>query len=281
MILSDKTVLITGATGGIGSALAATFVNRGARVVLVARDASQVAALAKRIGEQGEAVGVTADLSTPGGRMRVVEAATAHNIDILVNNAGISAFGEFQTTPESTVESIMQTNAIAPMLITRSLLPHLNTRSHAMVVNIGSTFGAIGFPGYAAYCASKHALRGFSEALARELRDSSVDVLYVSPRATATGMNCIDASKLNDALGTSVDQPETVATTIVHAIEHDARRTQLGWPERLQVMLNTTMPSLVDRALQAKLSTIRQYLQRAQLQPTLKETKSNTYVENL
>ena len=117
---------------------------------------------------------------------------------------------------------------------------------------VGSTFGAIGFPHFASYSASKFALRGLSEALRRELSDAGVRVSYVSPRATDTAMNSAAVRELQAMTGARVDDPLKVAKAIVAAVQAGSRERQLGWPERLFVRLNALMPRLVDKALVQK-----------------------------
>ena len=128
------------------------------------------------------------------------------------------------------------------------------------LVLVGSTFGSIGFPGYTAYCASKFGLRGFSEALRRELADTPVQVVYVAPRATATAMNPAPVNELNRALGNAMDAPEAVAAQILQAMEKDERRRFLGWPEKLFVVINGILPKLVDKAMLKQLPVIRRFL---------------------
>ena len=153
-------------------------------------------------------------------------------------------------------------NVGAPICLTKPLLPLLKQATSAMVVNVGSTYGSIGYPGYASYCATKFALRGFSEALRRELADTRVSVLYVAPRATRTSMNSPAAQALNDALKSNVDDPQTVAA-VIHAIAGDRRDLYLGWPERFFVRLNSLLPNLVDRGLRKQLPLIRSLSQKS------------------
>jgi short-subunit dehydrogenase len=127
-------------------------------------------------------------------------------------------------------------------------------------VFVGSTFGSIGFPGYTAYCASKFGLRGFSEALRRELADTPVQVIYVAPRATATAMNPEAVNELNQALGNTMDPPEKVAGAILEAMQKDEKRRFLGWPEKLFVVINGVLPRIVDKAMLKQLPVIRRFL---------------------
>ena len=103
-------------------------------------------------------------------------------------------------------------------------------------------------PYAAAYAASKFALRGFSEALRREMADTGVGVLYVAPRATRTSMNSAQAVALNSALKVAMDPPESVADAVLRAIELDRSELYLGWPEKFFVRLNGLLPSEIGRA---------------------------------
>jgi short-subunit dehydrogenase len=127
-------------------------------------------------------------------------------------------------------------------------------------VFVGSTFGSIGYPGYSAYCATKFGLRGFTEALRRELADSLVQVMYFAPRATATAMNPESVTQLNRALGNAMDPPDQVAAQLIAAMKRDQRRCFLGWPEKLLVAINGVLPRLVDRAMLKQLPVIRRFL---------------------
>ena len=129
------------------------------------------------------------------------------------------------------------------------MLPHFVGRRAGHVVNVGSILGSVALPHFAAYCASKFALRGFSEALRRELAATGVRVTYVAPRTTATAMNNATVRKLFAATKAAIDTPEDVATGIVAAIEQQRKDVYFGWPESLIVRLNGILPRLVDRAL--------------------------------
>jgi short-subunit dehydrogenase len=132
-------------------------------------------------------------------------------------------------------------------------------RPQAWIVNVGSIFGYLGYPGHAAYSASKFALRGFSEALRRELADGPVRVLYFAPRATRTAMNGAGLVALNRELGVAMDDPAAVAQSLMRLLRRPARERLLGMPERLFARVNQLLPGLVDRALRRQLSTIRRH----------------------
>lgn len=255
MRLPDARVVLTGASGGIGLAIAAALCANGARVLAVARHADPLQPLLQEYPAQLTWMG--ADLTFLVDRRKVLNAAQAlGGANLLINAAGVNHFAMFEQLDDSDINAMLAVNISAPMCLTRLLLPLLKQADSAMVVNVGSTYGSIGYPGYAAYCASKFALRGFSEALRRELADTRVNVLYVAPRATRTPMNSPAAQALNVALKANVDDPKTVASAVIHAIAGDRRDLYLGWQERFFVRLNNLLPHLVDRGLRKQLPLI-------------------------
>jgi short-subunit dehydrogenase len=121
---------------------------------------------------------------------------------------------------------------------------------------VGSAFGSIGHPGFTGYCATKFGLRGFTEALQRELADSGIQVKYFAPRATETTINSSDVVQLNQQLGNSMDSPKWVAEQLMKQLKSNELRRFLGWPERIFVRLNGVFPALVDMGLKSKLTLI-------------------------
>ncbi|AVU77492.1 SDR family oxidoreductase [Pseudomonas sp. Fig-3] len=256
MRLCDARIVLTGASGGIGLAIAQALCASGARVLAVARHREALEPLIERYPQQLYWVG--ADLTVPGDRRKVLAAAEAlGGINLLINAAGVNHFAMLEQLEDSEIDAMLALNISAPICLSKLLLPLLKQAASAMVVNVGSTYGSIGYPGYASYCASKFALRGFSEALRRELADTRVGVLYVAPRATRTSMNSPAAQALNQALKANVDDPHAVASAVIHAITGDRRELYLGWPERFFVGLNSLLPNLVDRGLRKQLPLVR------------------------
>ena len=180
-------------------------------------------------------------------------------VSLLILGAADSRFGLFEDSSAADVQAQVATNLVAPMLLVRALLPTLLRLPAAGVVGIGSTFGSLGYPGFAAYSASKFGLRGFLEALAREHADTALRVQYLSPRATRTALNGAAVDAMNAELGVAVDDADAVARALVEAIEAGTRRRQLGWPERLFARLNGLFPELVDRALAKQLPIVRRF----------------------
>jgi short-subunit dehydrogenase len=244
--------VLTGASGGIGRAMAAALAPHCDSLVLVGRDAARLSSLPKN------ATIVSADLTTADGRDTVAFASP--NVNLLVNNAGVSEFTSFAGQSDAAIERILATNALAPMQLTRRLLPSLLAQPAACIVNVGSIMGYLGYPGCAAYSASKFALRGFSEALRRELADTRVKVMVLAPRTTRTAMNSRALDALNAELGNACDGPERVAKTLLHLLEHPVKERLIGMPEALFARINQLAPSLVDRALRRQLPQIRRHL---------------------
>ena len=258
MRLPDCVVVLTGASGGIGLALSEQLCGAGARVLAVSRHLGKLAQLMNRYPRQLR--WQAADLRTREGRADVLAAARAMGgVNVLVNAAGINRFALLEQLDEVALDELLDINLKAAMHLTRACLPLLREQPQALVVNVGSIYGSIGYPGYAAYCASKFALRGFSEALRRELADTAVNVLYAAPRATRTGMNSSAATALNQALKVGVDQPEDVARAVLAAVQAERSELYLGWPEKLFVRVNGMLPGVIDRALRKQLPLIRRY----------------------
>ena len=260
MKLNHARILLTGASGGLGRALARALVDEGADILLAGRDPARLQAMLSSIGSAGSQVEtVIADLDQTEGVERVADAARAFGINVLINNAGINAFGLFSQQDWRTVAGVLETNLLAPIRITHSLLPLLEGRGEAAIVNIGSTFGSLPFPGFAAYSTAKAGLKGFSQALRRELADSRVKVVFVAPRAIETPLNTSAVNALNQALGSKSDTTESVARQIVAALREDKSEVHFGFPERLFAWLNGWAPSLIDKALRTKLPIVKHH----------------------
>jgi short-subunit dehydrogenase len=252
MKISDSTILITGASGGIGGAIARQLAQRGATLILINRDSDKLAAFAAELrASGGKVIPLAGDLATPGEPARLVQAALdqAGTVDILVNCAGVQNFGFFAEESAADTATLFNINTIAPIALTNALLPHLLKKGKGQIVNLGSIFGSIGFPCFASYSASKFALRGFSEALRRELAGSGIGVTYVAPRFTRTAFNRNAVTRMANALKMNQDEPESVAASVIAAIEHNDRERYLGWPEKLFVRINSILPRLVDPSL--------------------------------
>jgi short-subunit dehydrogenase len=255
------TALLTGASGGIGAAIAAAVLRSGGRVIATGRDKQALHTLQATLDPTGQSMlCVPADVTEDDDRQRLADVARTWRggIDVLINNAGAAEFGLFAEERPADIEHVFAVNALAPMQLCRTLLPHLQRRPTAHIVNIGSVFGSIAYAGHATYSASKFALRGFSEALRRELADTAVRVHYLAPRATRTSFNTAAVDELNRRLDVACDSPDRVADAVMEMLRKNQAEAVIGWPEKFFARLNSVWPRVVDRALAKQLSTIRQ-----------------------
>lgn len=263
MRIENKRILLTGAAGGIGSQLAIALAKKGAKLALMGRNANSLALLFDELGPfNANAKMIVGDLSNPDFPVQAVAEAYQRlgGLDVLISNAGILDFTTFESQSPARISSLMQINAIAPMLLAHAALPIFKAQNEGAIVHIGSMYGSIGFPHYASYSASKFAVRGFSQALRRELVDTGIHVLYVAPRATGTRMNNAVSVEWMKRQGTAMDSPELVANKIVHAMERDQQETFIGQPESFFARLNSVLPRLVDVGLRKQTREARSFL---------------------
>ena len=240
MKAADARVLLTGARGGIGQAMARTLSAAGAAVMGVGRAAEPPAAAAPGMRW------LQADLTTAQGLADVTAAAEAWGANVVIHAAGVPAFGPLTSEPPSRLDEVLRTNLLAPMLLTRQLLPQLLRQPQAQIVFVGSALGRIGLPGFSVYGASKAGLHGFAEALRRELGDSSVRIQLLGPRSTRTAFNDAAVEAYNRATNAAMDPPEVVAEALLRLIESEAADRFIGFPERLGVRLNGLLGALLD-----------------------------------
>lgn len=243
-------VLVTGGGTGIGRALVLEAARRGMKVALCGRRRAPLEETAAALPEGAAPLLIEADITVASDRARVVAriADAWGALDVLVNNAGVVTGGAADGLGDDALEELFRTNVLAPMALTRDLAPLLAAARPSRVVNVGSMFGDIAYPGFAAYSASKFALRGFSDALRREWRPRGIGVTYAAPRATRTAA----ATAFQDliaASGMSLDDPERVAAAIWRAVERGRDDAYPLGLERLFVLVQRLAPKLIDRAL--------------------------------
>ena len=251
MNLEGKVVLLTGATSGIGYKTAKSLALQKAHLILIGRKEEDLKRIQKELSGKASSVAyLTADLSHLDGLTDLVEKAlTIHgHIDVLINNAGIISFKYIENESLEDIELLYRTNVLAPIRLTTLLVPHLKARDEAQVVNIGSIFGSISYAYFSVYSSSKFAIRGFSEALRRELQDTSIQVLYVAPRATRTKLASL-FGKMAEKTNMKLDPPDLVAQKIISSMIKEKKDSYLGFPECFFVRLNSIFPRLVDNAL--------------------------------
>ena len=209
--LSGARIAVVGASGALGSLIVAELAGRGARLLVVGRDAERLAAL-------GEGVPVVAELGDARAGEVIAEAAREHlgGLDGLVNAAGVVAFGALVDTPDEVVEELFLTNVLGPLFLLKRVLPLLE-ESQGFVLHISAVVAERPMPRMAAYSASKAALSAVATALRTELRRSRVDVYDVRPPHTETGLASRPLAGEAPGLPTGKD-PVDVARRIVDAL---------------------------------------------------------------
>lgn len=263
MKLNERNVVVTGATGGIGSEVAKALAAQGCHVLITGRNSDKLQDVLLALPGEGHR-SVVADLTTAGGIKELVATANNYGANTLINCLGVNRLATLEMCGYDDVSDLMATNLIAPINVCRSMLRVLGKQANATIVNVGSILGSIGYAGSTLYCASKFGLRGFTESLRRELSDTSINVIYFAPRATATALNSDAMNQMNAALGNSVDSPTWVAEQLLDVLRRDRSGNRyLGRAEAFFVRFNALFPSMVDKAVSEQLTTIKEHCQLA------------------
>jgi short-subunit dehydrogenase len=252
--LGEQVIVITGASSGIGLATARAAAAAGARLVLVARDRETLDTLAREMtGSVGQVIAVAADV----GDAEQVEAAARRamerfgRIDTWVNDAGVTVYAPLAETPLDEHERLFRTNYFGVVNGTNAALPHLR-KSGGALITIGSIASDLPTPLLGAYAASKHAIKGFVNSLRIELvtERAPVSVTLIKPSGidTPIGRHAANHQGHEALIPPPVYDPELVARAILYAAEHPRRELTVGGLGRLNVLLGTHFPGLLDHA---------------------------------
>ena len=257
-----RTVLITGASSGIGREAAAQFAGRGANLVLVARRGALLEEIASGLAAKSgiRALPCRCDISKREEAEQAVHAALEElgGVDVLVNNAGFAISGAVSELSIDEMESQMRTNYFGMLYCTRLLLPHMLERGSGHVVNVASVAASFGLPGIAPYCASKFAMLGFSEGLRHELRGTGVGVTVVSPIMVRTEFFDHPSFENVPRRPPASLDPATVAKAILRAAGSPRLEIVVPPVVRAAIWLKSTFPYAVDPILGR---TFRRYMQ--------------------
>lgn len=249
--ISGLRTIVTGATSGIGRALAKELVRQSARVVAMGRRRERLEILAGEVNQPGAFKIVCGDVTHRADRQRAL--AVAQNdfggLDALVNNAGIGGLGRFDEADEARLRQIFEVNLFAPAEFIREALPLLEKGQRPLIVNVGSVLGHRAVPEKSEYCASKFALHGLTDALRIELQSRGIDVLLVSPSTTQTEF--FDAAsgatgQADSAFRFGAMTAETVARRTVRAMALGRRETILSAGGKALVWLDRLCPPLAE-----------------------------------
>lgn len=227
MRLKGRTVYITGGTGGLGRPVVRLLEKEGAIVHL--HDRSKDGDLAENIDA-------------------FCKRLAANPPDILVNMAGIN---ELDWCENQNAEEIIRINLLAPVRLIQAVLPGMKKRGSGHIVNVGSMTGLIPLPYYSCYVATKAGLKGFNDALRRELYDSGIVLTHIAPRAVQTNMNEGAIADFNRQTHVYVDKADKIAARILRAILTQEKDVRIGWPERLYAFVSFLLPGVIDKGLEA------------------------------
>jgi len=250
--LRGRSVLLTGATGGIGRAAALRLARAGARLALVARSEEPLRALASEVSAAGgEAIAVPADVTVPADCTRAVSEAVSRfqGLDALVNNAGVGYLRAIDEATEAEIEEMVRLNLLGLIRMTRAALPSLLARPGSALVNVASYAGKVGAPNYSYYGATKFAVVGLTESWRRELGERGIRVTLVLPAAVETPF--LDRAGRDRALGAgpagTLLRPEDAARGIERALRRHPPEIYLPGRNHALAVFNTMMPGLSDR----------------------------------
>lgn len=237
---NDRTVVITGASAGIGLACARQFAHAGANLVLVARGAVELERTRAELARLGPTLAIVADVADYDAPERIVSGALAQfgALHVLVNNAGRHARGRFADQDGDDLARMVDVNLRAPILLTRQALPHLVASGHGAVVNVASLAGKVPTAGGVTYSATKFGLRAFSLALADELRGTGVTVSCVSPGPVDTHFIMADLDNVSDL---TMSQPLVSAEQVAALVLASALD---GKDERVTPRLSSALATL-------------------------------------
>ncbi len=242
MDIEQKVILITGASSGIGEAAARACASAGGIVVLAARRAEQLAALAQQIEQAGgQSLAVPTDVRDRAAIDALVEATIARygRIDVLVNNAGVSGGQPITSGGDGPLAALVEINLLGPARLIQAVVPHMRRQGGGIIINIGSVAGEVATPGM--YSATKFGLRGLSDALRREVRGEGIAVVHIAPGFIRTPMTA--------GVRVPMPGPEVVGAAIVRAIRAPRRRVFVPGYYMAAAYLGKLIPALADRLL--------------------------------
>ena len=252
--LTDKVVLITGASSGFGEDAARLFAKEGCKVILAARRLDRLQALASEIQNAGgEALAIPVDVREPAEIDLMVQTALDlyGRIDILFNNAGYGSVDWFENLdPERNIDTIIRVNLIGTMLVTRAVIPTMLEHKSGHIINMSSVAGLIAAPLITTYSAGKYGVRAFTDALRREVSPFGIKVsgIYPGPAKTEFGKK-LDRTRSRENVR-KLKYPhltsEYVAQRVVDVAKHPTRTLVIPWWFRIITTFDTLFPTIVD-----------------------------------
>lgn len=230
MIFKDKTIIITGASEGVGAATARKFANAGANLMLVARGKKKLETIAEELRDKTRVELFAMDVSDPDACVNVFKKADFEygHVDVLINNAGYHERGLVEDVKADDLGRMIDVNLKAPIMLTRIALPYLREAGGGAIINVGSLAGRLPVPESATYGASKAGLRSFTYAIAEELIDSNIKFAVVSPGPIDTGFIMSDVDQVSDlTFSQPISTADEVAQTILDLCGNQRREQSM------------------------------------------------------
>jgi short-subunit dehydrogenase len=248
--LSSKTIIVTGASAGIGAATAKALAAEGANVVLTARRADRLESLTAELAHHpGRRLPLAGDIRQETFAHQLIDHAITHfgRLDVLINNAGLGQNSRLDEIPAGNMQTLLNTNILALLYCTQAAVPHMKQQGSGHIINISSIVGQSPLPGLALYCATKTAVNFISRGLRMELRPHHITVTTVYPGRTLTEFG-------EARLGQPIQSPsrlfqvpaERVAQSIVKAIHTRRPELYVTWYDWLYTHLNRLLPRTAD-----------------------------------
>jgi uncharacterized protein len=261
MRLDGKVVVVTGASMGIGEAIAKLFVEEGAQVVLSSRDLNRVEAARQRTGHLDRTLAVACDVSDPAQSAALLQTTLARfgRVDIWVNNAGFGVVDSLQYMDMAACRRMFDTNLFGAIQCMQQVIPAMRQQGSGCLINVSSVAGFIGVPYMAAYGATKHALNCISKATRAELAGTGVHILNVCPGFVATefSANAIrgtDRKKMGGGgRGISAEQ---VAKATLHGYLSKRREVIVPWFYNLVILAYRLLPGPIERTMRARMKPL-------------------------
>lgn len=259
MEYTDKTVWITGASSGIGEALAKAYYKNGANLILSSRRQEALEEVKTKLGGDGSRIKVlTLDLTQSDTfATKTADALSLFgSIDVLINNGGISQRSIFEETNLDTVRKIMEVNYFGSVGLTREVLPHMTTQKSGHIIVTSSVAGKLGTKYRTAYAGSKHAVQGFFDSLRQEMYEHNIAVTLICPGPIKTNItkNALTGDgtsfgKMGDLHDSAMDADEMVSKIWKKLTSKTEEIVISGWKERMALIIKRISPRLLNKIL--------------------------------